>query len=204
MTSNCYIIFDKAISNKCVIIDPGSRDSLNEIAFCEENHLYPEYIILSHEHTDHNWGVNALREYFTSVKLVCSEFCEKNIASANKAYFLFYFDDTDYTYKILPADILVKNSYDKLKWNNLFIRFILTPGHSFGSMCIQIDENIFTGDTIMPYPPYFNGRDSNKDDWESSIDQIKILFKNDAYIYPGHGETLTLGKWVNNFYIPVN
>ena len=76
MTSNCYLIYDKELSNSCIIIDPGSRYSLQEIDFCEVHELCPQYIILTHEHTDHNWGVNSLREHFPDVQLVCSDVCE--------------------------------------------------------------------------------------------------------------------------------
>lgn len=184
------------MSNSCIVIDPGSRDSLQEINFCEVNRLYPQYIILTHEHTDHNWGVNSLREHFPDVQLVCSDICEKYIASANSAYFLFYYDDPDYTYNIAPADILIHNSMNTLNWNHENVRFIMTPGHSYGSMSIQISDNLFTGDTIMSYPPYFNGRDSNRADWERSVDLICNLYDGSICIRPGHGEELLLSNWI--------
>lgn len=199
MTSNCYLIYDKKLSNCCIIIDPGSRDSLQEIKFCEVNDLCPQSIILTHEHTDHNWGVNSLREHFPDVQLVCSDVCEKYIASANRAYFLFYYDDPDYAYNIAPADILVHGSMDTLSWNHKDVKFVMTPGHSYGSICIEIDTNLFTGDTIIPYPPYFNGRDSNRNDWEKSIDLICSLYDMNICIQPGHGEGLSLGEWIKMY-----
>lgn len=197
MTSNCYIVVDEE-SKKCIVIDPGSVDSKREIDYIKSNGLAPDYIIISHEHTDHNWGVNSLRETFPSVKLVCSEECSKHVAVANKAYFLFYYDDPSYSYEIAPADILIKKPIEKMMWMEHVIEFYLTPGHSFGSMCLKLDEMLFTGDTIMPYPPYFNGRDSNQDDWENSIENILNEVLLDAKVYPGHGDTLSLKEWANN------
>ena len=156
-----------------------------------------DYIILTHEHTDHNWGVNSLREHFPDCKLVCSEQCNKYVKKTNRAYFLLYYDDPDYRYEIAPADILICNQEDAISWNGHDIQFILTPGHSYGSMCIDIDGMLFTGDTIMPFKPYFNGRDSNQEDWKVSIEIINATYSEDSVIYPGHGDSFKL-KELNN------
>ena len=194
MTSNCYIVVEEA-SKSCLIIDPGSERSEREIAYIKANGLKLEYIILTHEHTDHNWGVNALRETFPKVLLVCSNECNRHVAKANKAYFLFYYDDPTYSYEISPADIIIKGNHDILCWSGHDISFLITPGHSFGSMCVRIENLLFTGDTMMPYRPYFNGRDSNRDDWEESIERVKSTVPKDTLIYPGHGNCLTLQEW---------
>ncbi len=197
MTSNCYIVADEA-SNHCICIDPASEKSLREIEYIESNELALDYIILTHEHTDHNWGVNSLREHFLDSKLVCSESCDKYVKKTNRAYFLFYYDDPDYRYEIAPADILISKQEDAISWNQHGIKFILTPGHSYGSMCIDVDGLLFTGDTIMPYKPYFNGRDGNEDDWKVSIEKINAIYPEDSVIYPGHGDSLTIGNWNKN------
>lgn len=195
MTSNCYIVVDEE-TKKCIIIDPGSEKSEREIDYINRHSLKLDYIIVTHEHTDHNWGVNALRSQYPSVKLVCSEECNKRLRKSNKMYFLYYYDDPDYCYVIEPPDIIIKNESDSLIWDDFSLKFIFTPGHSFGSMCIALKNMLFTGDTIMPFKPYFNGRDSNQDEWDNSIQKIKRLFLETTLIYPGHGDKLTLGQWV--------
>ena len=62
-------------------------------------------------------------------------------------------------------------------------------------MCIDVENMLFTGDTIMPFKPYFNGRDSNEDDWKMSIKKINSSFPQETIIYPGHGDCLTLKDW---------
>lgn len=193
MTSNCYVVYDED-TKRCLVIDPASEKSLREIQFIEENGIALDYIILTHEHTDHNWGVNSLRGHFPNAKLVCSELCNKYVKKTNRAYFLFYFDDPDYRYEIAPSDVLIKED-GSLYWNGHRVQFVMTPGHSYGSMCIDVDGMLFTGDTIMPFKPYFNGRDSNEEDWNESISRIKTLFPDNTVIYPGHGDKLTLGIW---------
>lgn len=198
MTSNCYIVVDE-VSKSCVVIDPGSEKSLREVDYINTHGLKPDYIIITHEHTDHNWGVNALREAFPDIKLVCSEECSKHIAKANKAYFLFYYDDPAYSYEVEPADILIKGQIGNLVWIGHDVEFFFTPGHSFGSMCVKIDNMLFTGDTIMPYKPYFNGRDSNEEDWAISIKTIEKNIAQSTIIYPGHGEVLYFREWLQNY-----
>lgn len=199
MTSNCYIVVDEE-SKSCLVIDPGSVESKREIEYINSRELTLDYIIISHEHTDHNWGVNALRDAFPEAKLVCSEECSKHVAVANKAYFLFYYDDPSYSYEIAPADIIIKKKIEHLNWGKYVIDFYLTHGHSFGSMCIKIENILFTGDTIMPFPPYFNGRDSNRDDWEESIYFILNFISDEMIIQPGHGEKLMLKDWKESFF----
>lgn len=194
MKSNCFILIDWG-SKSCVIIDPGSEKSEREIKYIEDNNLQLDYILLTHEHTDHTWGVNALKDRFPNAKLVCSELCEKYAKKASRAYFLFYYDDPNYRYELFPADILIKLDGEILNWNDKSFKFVFTPGHSRGSMCIQTDEMLFTGDTIMPFPPYFNGRDSNQDDWEDSVKKIVTRYSPNCIVYPGHGQMFILKSW---------
>jgi len=198
MTSNCYVVYNDDTKH-CLVIDPGSEKSLREIEFIEKNRLTLDYIFITHEHTDHNWGVNSLREHFSVSKLICSESCNKYVKKTNRAYFLLYYDDPDYRYEIAPADVLIKED-GGLDWSGIQIKFVMTPGHSYGSMCIDIEGMLFTGDTIMPYKPYFNGRDSNQEEWDDSIKRIKERYSPDTLIYPGHGEMLTLGEWAKTKY----
>lgn len=199
MTSNCYVVYDED-TKRCLVIDPASEKSLREIVLIEELGLHLDYIILTHEHTDHNWGVNALREHFYDAKLVCSEQCNKNVKKTNRAYFLFYYDDPDYRYEIASADILINKQEEQLSWNGLEIKFILTPGHSYGSMCIDIDGMLFTGDTIMPFKPYFNGRDSDEEEWKKSMSNVLKLYSLSTLVYPGHGDFFTLKEWNQTYY----
>jgi len=199
MTSNCYVVADEA-SKHCICIDPASEKSLREIEFIERYGLSLDYIILTHEHTDHNWGVNSLRDYFPNVKLICTDTCNKYVKKTNRTYFLFYYDDPDYRYEIAPADILISQPEEIILWNGHNIKFLLTPGHSYGSMCIDIDGLLFTGDTIMPFKSYFNGRDSNEEDWKKSISLVESQYTDATLVYPGHGDVLTLGVWKAKYY----
>lgn len=200
MKSNCFIITDWA-THSCVVIDPGSEKSEREIAYIDSKQLHLDYIILTHEHTDHTWGVDALKERYPDSKLVCSELCNKYAKKASRAYFLFYYDDPNYRYELLPADIIVFDDGEALEWCDKEFKFIFTPGHSRGSVCILIERMLFTGDTIMPFPPYFNGRDSNQEDWDSSVKYLKRIIPRETLVCPGHGDQLLFQEWVDNYNI---
>ena len=187
MSSNCYIVIDED-SKHCLCIDPASEKSLREIEYISEKGLTLDYIIATHEHTDHTWGVNALKEHFPGAKLICSELCEKYAKKESRAYFLFYYDNPDYRYELMPADVVIGRDADVLKWQGLSICFLLTPGHSRGAMCIDVDGMLFTGDTIMPYKPYLNGKGSNEKEWEQSVRKIEETYPKNTIIYPGHGD----------------
>lgn len=83
------MVWDDA-SLRCLIIDPASEKSLREIEFIESHNLTLDYILLTHEHTDHTWGVNALLDKYDA-KVVCSQKCKENLPKAGDAYFLLYY-----------------------------------------------------------------------------------------------------------------
>lgn len=86
-----------------------------------------------------------------------------------------------------------------MKWYGHDVTFLLLPGHSYGSMSIEIAGMLFTGDTIMPFKPYLNGRDSNEDDYKTSVSLIIETYNEDTMVYPGHGDLLKLGDWIRQY-----
>lgn len=196
MNSNCFILVDEK-SKSCIIIDPASEKSEKEIQYIEGNSLILEYIMVTHAHADHCWGVNTLREHYPSSKIVYSHACYKHMKRSIFLFFKMWHEDENYNYLLMPADIEIEKDSEWC-WHGHEIKFVLTPGHSFGSMCIDVDGKLFTGDTLMPYPPYFNGRGSNVSEWDISVKKITNMYDSETEIYPGHGEVLTIGEWKAN------
>lgn len=196
MNSNCFIVVDN-LSKSCVIIDPASEKSEREIKYIEEKSLHLDYIIVTHAHADHCWGVNTLKDRYPETKIVYSAACYKNMKRSIMLFFKMWHEDETYNYKLMPADIAI-DCNTEWNWYGHVIKFVLTPGHSLGSMCIDIDGKLFTGDTMMPFPPYFNGRGSNEDEWDISVKMMVEMYDSGTEIYPGHGEILTIGEWKAN------
>jgi len=197
MTSNCYIVADEA-SKHCICIDPASEKSLREIDFIEKNGLTLDYIILTHEHTDHTWGVNALIDKYPVVKIICSEDCKQALNKEAKVYFQLYYDNPDYLYNVERVDYTTEELKWHLEWVGHSINFIATPGHSPGSVCIAIDDVVFGGDTLMPFKPFIKKRNGgSKEQFQESVMKMVGLFNVDTLVYPGHGNVGIIADYKN-------
>lgn len=194
MSSNCYLVVDEA-SKHCICIDPASEKSLSEIEFIETNELTLDYIILTHEHTDHTWGVNALVNRFQP-QIICSEICKHNLGQEFQAYFLLYYDNPDYHYTVCHIDKTTEDLGGRLDWLGYNIIFVPTPGHSMGSICIELEGMLFTGDTIMQAKPYINKRNGSMTLYYESKMKILKSYKTGTIIYPGHGDCFQLSNYI--------
>ena len=194
MSSNCYLVVDEETKH-CLCIDPASEKSEREIAYIENNKLTLDYIILTHEHTDHTWGVNALVDRFSETKVVCSDVCEKNLAKEFQAYFLFYYDDPNYHYNVCQVDYTIEELERTMEWGKHCIFFVPSPGHSMGSVCIYLNGFLFTGDAILQTKPYINKRNGSKELFYESAKKIVEMFNPETIVYPGHGEVFQLKEY---------
>lgn len=191
MSSNCYLVVDEDTKH-CFCIDPASEKSEREIEYIEQNGLTLDYIILTHEHTDHTWGVNALKGRFFETKVICSEVCKQNLVKEFQAYFLLYYDNPDYQYNVCKVDETTEELDNRLIWQGREIKFVPTPGHSLGSICIDLEGQLFTGDAIMQSKPYINKRNGSKELFFESVRKIIETYTAETLIYPGHGEVFRL------------
>lgn len=144
--SNCYVLFDKALGKDCIIVDPGSRDEEELFAFIDEEGLFPKYIILTHEHFDHCWGVNHLVERY-HIPIVCSQQCSEAIKHDKRNCSVFY--DNQLAFTIKTETISVESIDYLLLFDVYEIRFYRTPGHTDASVCFIVGRFLFTGDTLI-------------------------------------------------------
>lgn len=200
MTSNCYIVVDED-SKHCFCIDPASEKSEREREYIELNDLTLDYIFLTHEHTDHTWGVNALLNQFSMAKVVCSSLCRDVLAKEARTYFQLYYDDPNYVYNVERVDYTTEELGGHLSWQEHNITFIATPGHSPGSVCIVIDGVLFGGDTLMPFKPFIKKRNGGSMvDYRKSLLSLQSQFKPSTIVYPGHGECMSIVEILQCFY----
>ena len=133
--TNCYILEDEE-TGKAAVIDPG--DEAGAIAnVLEEDKADVEYILLTHGHYDHTTGVPELKRRFPAAKVYIHR------ADANGA-----------GSQLFPLAGQVKdlNYYkegDTLTLGSLTILVMETPGHSPGSVTLQVGDVLFTGDTLF-------------------------------------------------------
>lgn len=182
--SNCYII-SSSYSDFCIVIDPGTEKNGDLLAFLSANHFKTVTVILTHEHYDHCAGVNQLIELY-KIDLICSEITSTSIANS-KLNFSEYMEE--YEKFTIHTKAIIVNDNAKIELDNCEIQFIETPGHSPGSLCIILEDAIFTGDTFMGKirtPLKLPG--GNKEDYQISLGKLKTKIKYGMTVYPGHGE----------------
>jgi len=186
--SNCYILY-QAGKEECVIIDPGTNGSEDVIQFLVSNELIPGYIILTHEHFDHIWGVQALVDKY-QCKVICSGLCGHRISVAKSNLSLFY-DQVGFTVKVdtIPSESMS----DGFSFYDSQIVFKSTPGHTDSGICILTGDLLFTGDTLIPGEKTVTKLPSgSKSAFSSTLSWMKELFIADNYtVYPGHGAPTT-------------
>lgn len=189
--ANCYIIIDE---NRRIsaIIDPGGTDTEISEYIVSEN-LKVKYILITHGHLDHIGGVEYLREK-TGAKVAIHQNDAAMLLDPKLNLSSMGYNEI----RCKPADILL-NDGDILNLGELKIEVLHTPGHTPGGICFKIDNVCFTGDTL--FKRSIGRTDFPGGDFESIISSIKNkLFKlnNNIVIYPGHGESSTIGQEKEN------
>ena len=183
---NTYIVVDD-IADICFVVDPGRYD--DKIKSIIDDTAGLEYIILTHGHGDHIKELPSFRKEYTDAELV-ADFDEKrmlNDFAINASRNICGKDVED------DADVYVTDG-DTLGFGDRKIKFIHTPGHTPGGMCISIDGILFTGDTLLKNDV---GRsDFPGGSWEDLKHSIKdklFLLPDDTIVYPGHGLDTSIG-----------
>lgn len=176
---NCYIVKDIE-SGDIVVVDPGcSATLLKELIKNSAEKI--KYILLTHGHFDHIGFAKELKDK-TNAKLVIGKEDEE-LLSDNQLNLSVSF--LGVTVPKVNADLTL-NDGEKIKFGNTDITFISTPGHTKGSGCYVIDDNIFTGDTLMRMSigrtDFPTGSDK---DMMSSLKKLSQL-EGEFDIYPGH------------------
>lgn len=197
--SNTFLVRDEN-SKECIIVDPGTKGSNDVIDYINIEGLIPKYILLTHSDFDHIWGVNALKEAFSEIRIVASKETAR-LTAIPQSYFSSLYFGVPEPYSIEKIDYIIDEHYNVLKWNDCTIRFIQTPGHTVCSNIILIKGVLFTGDTLLKgAKPYVKKRHGgNKEAFKSSIKMIFDTFSDNTIIYPGHGEEFYLSE-VRDYY----
>lgn len=184
---NTYIVTDET-TNKGFIVDPGGYDK-NVASKLKENGTELEYILLTHGHADHICGVNRYKKEFPDVKVVASKYEVERLRDKDKNGSL---ANTGEIVEIVP-DIEVDDE-DTLDTGNIHLRFLMTPGHTEGGMCIVTDGVVFSGDTLFCASigrTDFPG--GSFDDIVKSIREKLFPLPDDTKVLPGHMGPTTIG-----------
>lgn len=193
VNSNCYVIFDKEQCNDCIIVDSGSESESHLISFLNKKNLIPKFIILTHEHFDHCWGVNQLVDEY-QIPVVCSRLCAEAIKDSKRNCSVFYDNKAGFVIdcEVLDAG-LVKNS---IKVGESEIRFFETPGHTEASISMVVGHYLFTGDTLIKDIRTVTKLPTGSIDALSiSLDMYATMQGRGYRVCPGHGDGFELDQY---------
>ena len=179
MGENTYVVGDEK-TKKCIVVDPGAN-FVDIMSVVKKNNLKVEYIVLTHGHGDHIANLLKIKEA-TNAKIVAHEDEKEILLDKRKNLSASLPSNT----VECDADVYVKDN-DIIKIGDLKLKFIHTPGHTPGSMCIKFDKHMLTGDTLFAGSigrTDFYGGDYKK--MEKSLKRLKNQ-EDDIIVYPGHG-----------------
>jgi glyoxylase-like metal-dependent hydrolase (beta-lactamase superfamily II) len=173
----------------CLVIDPGGwGTSLVEQTVLQLGRPV-ELVILTHEHFDHIGSLPALQKRWPC-PVICSRECSSAIADPMRN-FSRYLIDRDVACPAKTTDC--EDLQDKYLWDGSELRFISTPGHSPGGICIRVDNLLFSGDTLMwgrKRAIHLPG--GNKQQLQQSVNLLFRTCSPETLVYPGHGEPFLL------------
>ncbi|MBN2833729.1 MAG: MBL fold metallo-hydrolase [Candidatus Delongbacteria bacterium] len=183
---NCVIV-KCCKSNKAVIFDPGD-DAEKIINILQDMNADPVLILNTHGHYDHIGAIERLRNHF---KIPVKAHEKEEI----------YFLEPDKNYSIygrkqisLKLDGYVSEK-DDVKFGELSIKVIETPGHTLGGVCYLIEDLLIAGDTLFAgsigRTDLFGG-DQNQ--LLNSINKKLAILPDATIVLPGHGRYTSIGQ----------
>ena len=186
---NTYVLYDEKTSSAAVI-DPGGGEKQIE-SFLTEKKLRLKYIILTHAHADHIAALPALvKKYKVPAVLHTKEkkvFCDNTLNLTAR----FGIDMQNIQDEVRIVEV---TDGEKMDLGGKELKFIYTPGHTRGSMCVLADNYLFTGDTLFAGSI---GRTDlptgNYDEMTESLAKLKKM-DGDLVILSGHSEETTLSQ----------
>jgi glyoxylase-like metal-dependent hydrolase (beta-lactamase superfamily II) len=173
-----YLIADKK-GGVAAIFDPPP-DPEKYAGLIADNDLTVEYIVITHGHSDHSWGMSPAKKRFGG----------KTVGHSSMH---------------LALDVKVDEG-DSLSLGDLSLNILFTPGHTDDHIAIVCGQHVITGDTL--FVGKVGGTDLGpgaKREWDSL--QKLMQLPDDTAVWPGHNfgaaPTSTIGteKQTNPFLI---
>lgn len=190
-SENTYVIWDG--NGEAVIIDAGCSNTAEQESLAEfirTKGIKPVLALNTHAHPDHMAGVG----------FVIDRYSVPFAVSSDDSALLAQMPQTGLKYNFRIPQITIDRDLKtehRIAFGQTAIEVIPSPGHSEGSVCFYIEQSgvLFSGDTL------FRGSIGRTDlpggDYDvlmhSILDNLLPLGR-DVKVYPGHGETTSIGN----------
>lgn len=139
---NCYIVTNN--EGAALVVDPGSR-ARDIMSLVDKNHWQVQAIVNSHAHFDHVGAVAELKEYY-QVPFYLHAADEGLLKRAN--FYRLVFGSTD-PIRIPNVTHDLSGIPATSEIGPFAVSWIGTPGHTEGSVCLLVENFLFSGDTLM-------------------------------------------------------
>ena len=197
---NTYVL--SSDDNECIIIDPGCYTNTEKREldnYILENNLTVIKLLITHCHIDHILGITHVEEKYGVGASIHHKGADMLRASVGYGS-VFGFE----VEKVIKAtDYVVEGDIITVGDNQL--KVVYTPGHADGSVCYicQKEKWVITGDVL--FQGSIGRTDLPTGDFNVLMKSIKtkLFTLDDSFtVYPGHGQTTTIGfEKVNNPFI---
>jgi hydroxyacylglutathione hydrolase len=185
--ANCFIVGCET-TKSAVVIDPGDEADKILLSLAESN-LTVKYILNTHGHFDHVGGNKKMKEATGAEILIHAGDAPmlEQLSTASMAFGLSVENSP-------PADRTIDEG-DQIKFGDITLNVIHTPGHSPGGVAFSADGIVFVGDSL--FAGSIGRTDFPGGDYNTLISSIKTkLFPlgDDVRVYTGHGPATTIGQ----------
>lgn len=210
---NCSILGDP-VTREAIVVDPGD-DVARILEILQRHRLKVRAIVSTHTHIDHVGGLAELHRVTGAPVLFHEADMELYKHLDVQAQWLGVA-----TPAVTQIDDFVKEG-DTLRWGGYAARVLHTPGHTPGSISLVIepgssgtvidsggaqsaiksDGKVFEPALLLAGDTLFQRSIGRTDLWGGSLPQILksireklLVLPDDVVVFPGHGETTTIGE----------
>ena len=195
--TNCYFVYREGEPD-AIVADPADKGE-NIYAALNRNGFRAAGILLTHGHFDHIWGLDGLRNAAcAAAEADGSEPVKAYAYEAERALL----KDTGMNVSAQAgrpcstyADVYVTDGQE-ITLAGMTCKVIATPGHTAGGCCYYFEEAgiLLAGDTL--FAESVGRTDFPTGSMGTLVRSIKeklFVLPEDTRVYPGHGESTTIG-----------
>lgn len=178
--SRTYILSKKGCE-KVWLVDCGDTDRVLEMI----GEKSVEGILLTHAHSDHIYGLEALMKRFPEVKIYTNAEGVEALRDPRLNVSHYHSEYPDISIEA-PNHVCILKDGDELNVLGETVKFFETPGHAPSCITYIMEDKAFTGDAYIPGVKVFTGfPHSNRKQAAESVERILLLTPH-YIILPGH------------------